>query len=231
MKKIFSSHFQMTIAAGYGGIAPSVQAKNTDHHLNNNPDILTQLGATKMVEDDSQRLALLNSSTSKGLKRSFVRSPSPPVLPKRSTSYDMPKLSPPTPFADDSFVAEALPHIIMSSHSKTLPRRPSQMNNARGGRKSLTSDLAIPPPPQYKGVHFAPEADTVRRSSLENAQFNIPVEGLPTKPAIPKVRKINTIRRIRCQDAKFFRRRRWPFKYGVTQCLYFRLVLLQGPPW
>ena len=51
-------------------------------------------------------------------------SPPPPMVPKRSTSYDIfkskqdPKLSPPTPFADDSF-GVPMPHIM----SKTLPRR------------------------------------------------------------------------------------------------------------
>ena len=51
------------------------------------------------------------------------RSP-PPAVPKRSTSYDLAaaasnrenvvitKLSPPTPFADESFVADTLPHLM-----------------------------------------------------------------------------------------------------------------------
>ena len=71
---------------------------------------------------------------------------SPPAIPKRSTSYDvfrytkrqeslasaatseviLPKLSPPTPFADESFVADTLPHLMSKNEalmSKTLPRR------------------------------------------------------------------------------------------------------------
>ena len=73
-------------------------------------------------------------------------SESPPAIPKRSTSYDvfrytkrqeslasaatseviLPKLSPPTPFADESFVADTLPHLMSKNEalmSKTLPRR------------------------------------------------------------------------------------------------------------
>ena len=83
---------------------------------------------------------------------------SPPAVPKRSTSYDLfrvrpggssastteaiilPKLSPPTPFADEAFVADTLPHLMTKQTyeaagvlksassasmaiSKTLPRR------------------------------------------------------------------------------------------------------------
>ena len=81
---------------------------------------------------------------------------SPPAVPKRSTSYDLfrgrpggssasteaiilPKLSPPTPFADEAFVADTLPHLMAKQTSeagvlksassasivvsKTLPRR------------------------------------------------------------------------------------------------------------
>jgi hypothetical protein len=63
------------------------------------------------------------------------------------------------------------------------------------GRKSLTTEVAIPPPPQYKGVHFAPQVVERRRSSSEAAEAGsasaacgaahagIPVEGLPTRPA------------------------------------------------
>ena len=65
------------------------------------------------------------------------------------------------------------------------------------GRKSLTTEVAIPPPPQYKGVHFAPQVVERRRSSSEAteaagaasaacggaAHAGIPVEGLPTRPA------------------------------------------------
>ena len=149
----------------------------------------------------------------------------PPLLPKRSTSYDIfktkqenqnqnkiPNLSPPTPFADDSF-GVPMPHIM----SKTLPRRlPAGLASSMGGngmgdplgavasrgdtrgRKSLTTEVAIPPPPQYKGVHFAPQVVERRRSSSEAAEAagaasaacgagaahaGIPVEGLPTRPA------------------------------------------------
>ena len=49
-------------------------------------------------------------------------------------------------------------------------------------RKSLTETTTIPPPPQYKGVHFAPQVEE-RRNSVEDS---IPVEGLPTRPAMPK---------------------------------------------
>ena len=73
----------------------------------------------------------------------------------------------------------------------------SRGNDTRG-RKSLTTEVAIPPPPQYKGVHFAPQVVERRRSSSEAteaggaasaacgagaAHAGIPVEGLPTRPA------------------------------------------------
>lgn len=127
----------------------------------NNPDLLNQLGLAADGKTDAElRLSLLQQQRPK--------SPPPPMVPKRSTSYDIfkskePKLSPPTPFADsnDSFVSEALPHIIM-----TLPRRPPRIEAAASkGRKSLTTEVAIPPPPQYKGVHFAPHVTERRRSS------------------------------------------------------------------
>ena len=153
--------------------------------------------------------------------------PPPPEVPKRSTSYDMlrngasggqesrpiiaaPKLSPPTPFADNiddnNFVADRLPHIMLVNNnkqtkhpvmSKTLPRRLHQQNSSTSlgststkhlfvnHRKSLTeSTTAIPPPPQYKGVHFAPHVEERRRSADD--EDLIPVEGLPTKPAVPR---------------------------------------------
>ena len=61
--------------------------------------------------------------------------------------------------------------------SKTLPRRST----------GATTEL-LPPPPQYKGVHFAPQiaiADMERRKSEE-----IPSEGLPLGPAIPKAETV-----------------------------------------
>ena len=54
-------------------------------------------------------------------------------------------------------------------------------------RKSLT-DTTIPPPPQYKGVHFAPQVEHRRNSEDADEEADlIPVEGLPTRPAaMPK---------------------------------------------
>ncbi len=120
----------------------------------------------------------------------------------------LPKLSPPTPFADiieDNFVANRLPHLMVvnqvksNNHlsnsknmSKTLPRRLHLQNNKMEiptskqlsvNRKSLT-EATIPPPPQYKGVHFAPQVEERRRSADD--EDLIPVEGLPTKPAMPR---------------------------------------------
>ena len=61
--------------------------------------------------------------------------------------------------------------------SKTLPRRST----------AAVSEV-LPPPPQYKGVHFAPqlEAGCKRRKSHEE----IPSEGLPLGPAIPKAETV-----------------------------------------
>ena len=47
----------------------------------------------------------------------------------------------------------------------------------------------MPPPPQYKGVHFAPQLEgngILRRKSSEE----IPSEGLPLGPAIPKAETV-----------------------------------------
>ena len=95
---------------------------------------------------------------------------SPPAIPKRSTSYDvfrytkrqeslasaatseviLPKLSPPTPFADESFVADTLPHLMSKNEalmSKTLPRRmPTGTSSATGKYirpKNMSLDDAI----------------------------------------------------------------------------------------
>lgn len=157
--------FQMTPATSYNtGCAngsSSVHSEVLDSN-ENNPDLLNQLGLADSKNDAELRLSLLQQ------QQRPPKSPPPPVVPKRSTSYDIfkskePKLSPPTPFADsnDSFVSEALPHIIM-----TLPRRQPRIEAAASkGRKSLTTEVAIPPPPQYKGVHFAPHVTERRRSS------------------------------------------------------------------
>ena len=136
------------------------------------------------------------------------------------TASKEPKLSPPTPFADNSFVAEALPHLMMS---RTLPRKslpsmaspagvlhPANPGGQTGskGRKYVNTEVAIPPPPQYKGVHFAPQV-IERRRSLDDSNVrgvpgstplegdtnlkvpdSIPVEGLPTRPAIPKAETV-----------------------------------------
>ena len=110
-------------------------------HLNNNPTITTTTSAE-----------------------------SPPAIPKRSTSYDvfrytkpqepsasaatseviLPKLSPPTPFADESFVADTLPHLMSKNEalmSKTLPRRmPTGTSTATGNNirpKNMSLDDAI----------------------------------------------------------------------------------------
>ena len=95
---------------------------------------------------------------------------SPPAIPKRSTSYDvfrytkrqeslasaatseviLPKLSPPTPFADESFVADTLPHLMSKNEalmSKTLPRRmPTGTSTATGNNirpKNMSLDDVI----------------------------------------------------------------------------------------
>ncbi len=74
----------------------------------------------------------------------------PPLRQKPATSKPFRALSPPTAFADLKNEADV--------KSKTLPR-----------------NLAIlPPPPQYKGVHFADDCA---------GPPAIPTEGLPTGPA------------------------------------------------
>jgi hypothetical protein len=173
--------------------------------------------------NNSSKVAITSNETFVQLEQMEAQLKSPPALPRRSTSYDIlrkpsssssaevlatsqhqkkstattsHKLSPPTPFADDSFVADTLPHLMAKqppAHSearfsfvmsKTLPRRlhTPQQQLTRNSRKSLTE--AIPPPPQYKGVHFDPHIEERRRSADD--EDLIPVEGLPTRPAMPK---------------------------------------------
>ena len=113
--------------------------------------------------DSTTRLHLNNPTTT-------TTAESPPAIPKRSTSYDvfrytkrqeslasaatseviLPKLSPPTPFADESFVADTLPHLMSKNEalmSKTLPRRmPTGTSSATGNNirpKKMSLDDAI----------------------------------------------------------------------------------------
>ena len=114
--------------------------------------------------DSTTRLHLNNPTTT------TTTAESPPAIPKRSTSYDvfrytkpqepsasaatseviLPKLSPPTPFADESFVADTLPHLMSKNEalmSKTLPRRmPTGTSTATGNNirpKNMSLDDAI----------------------------------------------------------------------------------------
>lgn len=130
-----------------------------------------------------------------------VASNSPPAVPKRSTSCDFlrpnnehqlqraaeapllqPKLSPPTPFADD-LDSVFMPHIMSATTSRPEPFRGCK-TMPRKLRPQLIAE-AIPPPPQYKGVHFDPHIKVERQSSSasEAEADPIPVEGLPTRPA------------------------------------------------
>ena len=106
--------FQITPATSYAGttaeiihLNPQVAAESGE-----NPDLLSQLRPL----DDEIRLALLNKASGHSTIRTKVDEDTPPQIPRRSTSYDifskpaMPKLSPPTPFADDS--EDSFPHII-----------------------------------------------------------------------------------------------------------------------
>ena len=106
---------QITPATSYAGTTAEIvnlnpQAAgsgNSGAETSENPDLLSQLRPL----DDEIRLALLNkASTSRK-----IEDETPPQVPRRSTSYDiftnkpaMPKLSPPTPFADE----DTFPHII-----------------------------------------------------------------------------------------------------------------------
>ena len=96
-------------------------------------------------------------------------------------------LSPPTAFADTNEVCCEVKRDVPMRKCKTLPRK------VNGGRKmpARTTSLVktpeeteadfkkgiLPPPPQYKGVHFAPGISEGREDCA------IPTEGLPTRPA------------------------------------------------
>ena len=126
-----------------------------------------EMEAAAVVEAvaSTTRLHLNNPTTT-----TTTTAESPPAIPKRSTSYDvfrytkrqeslasaatseviLPKLSPPTPFADESFVADTLPHLMSKNEalmSKTLPRRmPTGTSSATGNNirpKKMSLDDAI----------------------------------------------------------------------------------------
>ena len=71
------------------------------------------------------------------------------------------------------------------AQSKTLPRK-------NGGSRSNNGSLILPPPPQYKGVHFAPGVSEDDFSGVplppipSGDPMMIPTEGLPTRPAPKK---------------------------------------------
>ena len=47
---------------------------------------------------------------------------------------------------------------------------------------SISQQRVVPPPPQYKGVHFAPNVEVAKRDKTPSPE-DIPTEGLPTGPA------------------------------------------------
>uniref|UniRef100_A0A0K2TU89 Uncharacterized protein n=1 Tax=Lepeophtheirus salmonis TaxID=72036 RepID=A0A0K2TU89_LEPSM len=107
----------------------------------------------------------------------------------RNHPQQPPRLSPPTPFADeksDGFSKTStllrkssrptLRHVEDGRICRTLPRKTSALKTTQGPPlpNKKDSDLVLPPPPQYKGVHFAPIVE----------KLSIPTEGLPMGPAI-----------------------------------------------
>lgn len=118
-------------------------------------------------------------------------------------------LSPPTPFADDSFVsnggkdhsscfrshnnkctsrvqgekAQHPKHFTMKKPSLASSDSLRTTRQCRTMPRKVAKDgsRVLPPPPQYKGVHFAPNVRNNEDKSSPN--FVIPTEGLPTRPA------------------------------------------------
>ena len=113
------------------------------------------------LEMEAAVVEAVASTTRLHLNNPTTTAESPPAIPKRSTSYDvfrytkrqeslasaatseviLPKLSPPTPFADESFVADTLPHLMSKNEalmSKTLPRRmPTGTSTATGNSSAF----------------------------------------------------------------------------------------------
>ena len=113
------------------------------------------------LEMEAAVVEAVDSTTRLHLNNPTTTAESPPAIPKRSTSYDvfrytkrqeslasaatseviLPKLSPPTPFADESFVADTLPHLMSKNEalmSKTLPRRmPTGTSTATGNSSAF----------------------------------------------------------------------------------------------
>ncbi len=128
-----------------------------------------------------------------------LKRPQPPPFEPAAVA-----LSPPTPFADSFLRDESTVKAARAAanrtqearvkHSNTIKRQPPPSrhpDHSRGSktlpRKSTSSrkpDDAIksilPPPPQYKGVHFAPG---VAEDGADDKSLPIPTEGLPTRPA------------------------------------------------
>ena len=110
---------QITPATSYAGTTAEIIHLNPHvAETGDNPDLLSQLRPL----DDEIRLALLNKASQISTTRTKLEEDTPPQIPRRSTSYDifskpaMPKLSPPTPFADDS--EDSFPHIIPTKKVK-----------------------------------------------------------------------------------------------------------------
>ena len=119
VKLLLLVSLQITPATSYAGTTAEIIHLNPHvAETGDNPDLLSQLRPL----DDEIRLALLNKASQISTIRTKLEEDTPPQIPRRSTSYDifskpaMPKLSPPTPFADDS--EDSFPHIIPTKKVK-----------------------------------------------------------------------------------------------------------------
>ncbi|CAB4062554.1 unnamed protein product [Lepeophtheirus salmonis] len=89
----------------------------------------------------------------------------------RNHPQQPPRLSP-----SNTSSRPTLIHVEDGRICRTLPRKTSALKTTQGPPlpNKKDSDLVLPPPPQYKGVHFAPIVE----------KLSIPTEGLPMGPAI-----------------------------------------------
>lgn len=112
----------------------------------------------------------------------------PPSPPPRTTTkkvfHNEITAPPPKPFADMNQYNTLQVSKKQKSNNKTDLQDQNQLQRSRTlPRKSQQSIL--PPPPQYKGVHFAPG---VPEAEEDEDDFGIPTEGLPKGPAKMEVK-------------------------------------------
>ncbi len=112
----------------------------------------------------------------------------PPSPPPRTTTkkvFHNDITAPPKPFAD----MHQYNTLQVSKKQKNNAKKVSPDQNPLQRSRTLprkSHQSILPPPPQYKGVHFAPGVPEAEEDDEED--FGIPTEGLPKGPAKMEVK-------------------------------------------